>query len=119
MMNMRSILNSLFATIFLLVLASCKAKAPDFSLSEDFEYVMEKNGTTIREVEITQFVGAKFVGKKYIYKVDSLEGSSKVFLFDKTAGYYYNGDSINLRKASSYRIRISTLGFKDTLNFVY
>ena len=103
----------------LVAFLSCKPKAPNFVLGEDYEYILEKNGTVIRDIEVEQYDGSSFIGKKYIYKIDTLDGSSKVYLFSKNIGYYESGDNVVLRKTSSYKIKVSTLGFKDSLKFAY
>lgn len=95
---------------------ACGLKKPDFGIGKNFEFIEDRNGSTIRYVVIEQYDSINnFVGKKYIYKDGDSEGRSRIYLFSENKGYYFNGDTLKLSKGFIYKIHIRTLGFVDSL----
>lgn len=115
-MKARKVVISSLLLIFLIGFYSCRPKKPDFVISENLEFIEDKNGSAIRSMIIEQYDTINnFIGKKYVYKNPDSEGKSRIYLFSENEGYHFNGDTINLSKGFIYRLYIKTLGFADTL----
>ena len=93
-------------------------KLPEFVISDNFEFVKDKNGTIVRNITIEKYdIDSNFMGKKYIYKNSDSEGESLIYLFANNEGYHVTGDTMRLGKGFVYRVYLRTLGFADTLVF--
>lgn len=115
-MKTKYIVRSSLLLIFLIGIFSCRPKKPDFIISENFEFIEDKNGSAIRSIVIEQYdISKNFIGEKNIYKNSNSEGCNRIYLFTENEGYHFSGDTITLRKGSIYNLYIKTLGFADTL----
>lgn len=105
-------------SVILIGFYSCQKKEPDYSISKDFGFIEDKTKSLIRSVTIKQSDrGNNFIGEKNIYKNPNSIGKSRIYLFSDNEGYYFNGDTFQLRKGFVYNLYIRTLGFSDTLVF--
>lgn len=117
-MKIKQVIIRSLLLFFLIVFHSCRPKKPDFIISENFEFIEDRNGSAIRSMIVEQFDTINnFIGKKYVYKNPDSEGKSRVYLFSDNEGYHFNGDTINLSRGFIYKLYIKTLGFADTLIF--
>ena len=115
-MRTNQIIISSLLLLFSIGLYSCRPKKPHFVISENFEFVEDKNGSAVRSMVIEQYDTANnFIRKKYVYKNSDSEGKSRIYLFSENEGYHFNGDSLSLNKGFIYKLYIKTLGFADTL----
>lgn len=115
-MRTKHVVISSLLLVFLIGFFSCRPKKPDFIISENFEFVEDKNGSVIRSMVVEQYdTNKNFIAKKYFYKNSNSEGKSRVYLFSENEGYHFNGDTITLSKGFIYNLYIKTLGFADTL----
>lgn len=108
----------LLKTILLISLYACETSTPKFEINGELKTINAPKGVILRAIAIEQYDNlGNFIGKKNIYKNPKSNGGNIVYLFQENPDYYFNGDSLAIKKGDIYRIKIKVLGFDDSLTF--